>query len=29
LARLCESCHIDRVPRGWEQPSDHTPAFVE
>jgi exodeoxyribonuclease-3 len=28
LARRCESCHIDRVPRGWEQPSDHTPVVA-
>ena len=23
------SCHIDKVPRGWEQPSDHAPVTVE
>ncbi|MCL6469619.1 MAG: exodeoxyribonuclease III, partial [Ralstonia sp.] len=28
LAKLCESCHIDRVPRTWEQPSDHTPVVA-
>jgi exodeoxyribonuclease-3 len=28
LAKLCESCHIDKVPRGWEQPSDHTPVVA-
>lgn len=22
------TCHIDRTPRGWEKPSDHTPIIV-
>ncbi|MDR3476959.1 MAG: exodeoxyribonuclease III [Gammaproteobacteria bacterium] len=22
-------CHIDKVPRGWERPSDHTPVVAE
>ena len=24
-----QSCRIDKGPRGWEQPSDHTPILVE
>ncbi len=27
LARLA-SAHIDRTPRGWDKPSDHTPVTV-
>jgi exodeoxyribonuclease-3 len=23
------SCQIDKVPRGWEQPSDHAPVIAE
>lgn len=23
------SCHIDKTPRGWEKPSDHTPLVLE
>jgi exodeoxyribonuclease-3 len=26
LAERCTSCTIDRVPRGWERPSDHVPV---
>jgi len=28
LAQRCESCVIDRVPRKWEQPSDHAPVIA-
>lgn len=28
LARRCVGCAIDRVPRKWEQPSDHTPVVA-
>jgi exodeoxyribonuclease-3 len=28
LAARCESCVIDRVPRKWEQPSDHAPVIA-
>ncbi len=28
-APLCRSCRIDREPRGWERPSDHTPVIAE
>jgi exodeoxyribonuclease-3 len=23
------SCRIDRAPRGWEKPSDHTPLIIQ
>ncbi len=29
LAERCASCVIDKVPRGWERPSDHTPVVAE
>jgi exodeoxyribonuclease-3 len=29
LADRCIACTIDKVPRKWEQPSDHTPVIVE
>lgn len=29
LARSCSGCSIDRAPRGWERPSDHTPVLAE
>ena len=29
LARRCTSCLIDRAPRKWPQPSDHTPVVAE
>jgi exodeoxyribonuclease-3 len=29
LARRCRSCRIDRTPRTWERPSDHTPVLAE
>jgi exodeoxyribonuclease-3 len=28
LARRCTACAIDRVPRKWEQPSDHAPVIA-
>lgn len=28
LARRCSACAIDRNPRKWEQPSDHTPVVA-
>jgi len=28
LAKRCTSCFIDRAPRKWEQPSDHTPVVA-
>ncbi|MEH6437964.1 exodeoxyribonuclease III [Massilia sp. DD77] len=28
LARRCTACVIDREPRKWEQPSDHTPVIA-
>ena len=28
LARRCVACEIDRVPRKWEQPSDHAPVIA-
>jgi len=28
LAARCQSCVIDRLPRKWEQPSDHAPVIV-
>lgn len=28
LARRCSACAIDRVPRKWEQPSDHAPVIA-
>ena len=29
LKARCTGAGIDREPRGWERPSDHTPVFVE
>ncbi|HET7921227.1 MAG TPA: exodeoxyribonuclease III [Gammaproteobacteria bacterium] len=29
LAERCSAAGIDRGPRGWERPSDHTPVWVE
>jgi exodeoxyribonuclease-3 len=29
LAEHCESSYIDREPRTWERPSDHTPVIAE
>ena len=28
LAARCTACEIDKVPRKWEQPSDHTPVVA-
>lgn len=28
LRPLCTDCHIDKIPRTWEQPSDHTPVVA-
>ena len=28
LVDTCTSCEVDRVPRTWEQPSDHTPVVA-
>ncbi|HEU5468923.1 MAG TPA: exodeoxyribonuclease III [Steroidobacteraceae bacterium] len=29
LAERCTACTIDRLPRGWERPSDHAPVTAE
>jgi exodeoxyribonuclease-3 len=29
LATVCVSCSIDKGPRDWERPSDHTPVIAE
>ena len=29
LASRCRSCTIDKTPRTWKQPSDHTPVLAE
>jgi len=29
LRDVCTSCSIDKVPRAWERPSDHTPVIAE
>jgi exodeoxyribonuclease-3 len=29
LAAECRACRIDRTPRTWERPSDHTPVVAE
>ncbi|NTV93963.1 MAG: exodeoxyribonuclease III [Thiobacillus sp.] len=29
LAAACTNCRIDRTPRTWERPSDHTPVVAE
>lgn len=28
LAERCTACRIDKEPRGWERPSDHTPVMA-
>jgi exodeoxyribonuclease-3 len=28
LAARCRACRIDRAPRGWDRPSDHTPVVA-
>jgi len=29
LAKACTSCDVDKVPRKWEQPSDHAPVVAQ
>ena len=29
LAEACTACTIDKAPRGWERPSDHTPVTAD
>lgn len=29
LCAACTGCRIDKVPRGWERPSDHAPVVAE
>lgn len=29
LVPACASCEIDKTPRTWEQPSDHTPVVID
>ena len=29
LAARCLGCQVDKVPRGWEKPSDHAPVVAE
>ena len=29
LCKACSACNIDKVPRAWERPSDHTPVVAE
>jgi exodeoxyribonuclease-3 len=29
LAKLCTASYVDRAPRGWQRPSDHTPVIAE
>ncbi len=29
LSATCQTCEIDKAPRGWERPSDHAPVFAE
>jgi exodeoxyribonuclease III len=26
LTEMCDACHIDKTPRGWDKPSDHAPV---
>jgi exodeoxyribonuclease-3 len=28
LTEICEACHIDKIPRAWERPSDHAPVLA-
>lgn len=28
MSQRCQSCIIDKVPRGWERPSDHAPVIA-
>jgi exodeoxyribonuclease-3 len=27
-ANRCQKCYIDKIPRGWERPSDHAPVVA-
>ena len=29
MTETCEKCYIDKEPRAWERPSDHTPVIAE
>ena len=29
LCAVCTACHIDKTPRTWERPSDHTPVVAD
>ena len=29
LAELCSASYIDKEPRAWERPSDHTPVIAD
>jgi exodeoxyribonuclease-3 len=29
LAKRCTASYVDRAPRGWDRPSDHTPVIAE
>lgn len=29
LSQMCQTCRIDKEPRGWERPSDHVPVIAE
>ena len=29
LREVCTACNIDKMPRAWERPSDHTPVIAE
>jgi exodeoxyribonuclease-3 len=29
LAKQCKQCIIDKMPRGWERPSDHAPVIAQ
>jgi exodeoxyribonuclease-3 len=29
LAESCTASHVDKIPRGWERPSDHAPVVAE
>lgn len=29
LCEACTACRVDKIPRGWERPSDHAPVIAE
>jgi exodeoxyribonuclease-3 len=29
LSERCTACFVDKIPRGWERPSDHAPVIAE